>query len=469
MSDFDLSPPKPAALMKEAQRLSGQADTMEKDETQQRQSLFAQQDAELARRKTERDEMTKKQVGALEDMKKVEPPKTEMPNPELGPVIDPQKTKTLAFGLIALSLIGSRGKNWGMAAASMDGMLRGFKEGSLEKYQEARNKFEREMRIAKEKQAQAMESYQKILDNKKLTLNQMMVEISAQAASNQDWDINMAAKQKNLDAIYKSIDSKRRQADSLVTHAVQFQTAADTRAMMMAAKQAASSEKGWKLYQDGSGNQYRVNEGAALVQKKVNGVWQDSDTLPPNATHIGSNVALKDTVRTNLVQGAASNALNRLKEADKYGGDQNLSASPFFGVHSDGVLSNITQGVGRSALSTTQKNKDSLIAGIVDESIPVFTGGLRSSDSFRQFVISQVPRRPGDNAETTKEKWRIFRENISGQRDAFRNKFLSDPQMQDPKDRPTAGSSTATTQSPTSTKGVITLEEYLKSQEGQGR
>lgn len=465
MSDFDLSP-KPASLMKEAKALSGQADTMEKSVDQERQGLFSQQDAELARRKTEREQMTKKQVGVMEDMKNVPVPKTDMPNPDLGPMIDQKKTQTLAFGLIALSLAGAGGKHWGMASAAMDGMLKGFREGSVAKYQEERNKFEREMRVAKEKQAQALDAYQKVLDDKKLTLNQMMVELSAQAAGNQDWDINMAAKQKNLDAIVKSIDSKRRQSDALMNNAVHVQAGLDNRAAMLAARDNAKQEKGWKLYQDGSGTQFRVNEGAALVQKKVNGEWHDTDTLPPNATHIGSNVAMKDTVRSQLVEGAASNALNRLKEADKFGGDQNLRASPFFGAHSDGVLSNLTQGVGRSALPTSQKNKDSLIAGIVDESIPVFTGGLRSSDSFRQFVISQVPRSPGDDAESTKEKWRIFRENVSGQRNAFRNKFLSSPDMQDPSDRPKAGGSSPAT--PTSPKGVVTLDAYLQSLEGQG-
>lgn len=198
-----------------------------------------------------------------------------------------------------------------------------------------------------------------------------------------------------------------------------------------AATAPTSPQKGWKMFTDQGGVNYRVNENAGVVQKKSGSAWEDVNELPAGATHIGSTIGVKDNVRTSLVLGAAGNALARMGEAEqRFGGLGNLRASPYFGVHKGGVLANTGMQIGRAAtLSTEQRNKDSFVAGVVDEAVPVFTGGLRSSDSFRQFLISQVPSAIGDNDESTAVKWDIFKKNISGQSNAFRNKFMTTPEF----------------------------------------
>lgn len=194
----------------------------------------------------------------------------------------------------------------------------------------------------------------------------------------------------------------------------------------------AGADKGWSMYQGPGGTGvYRVNPNAGIMQTKSGDGWQDINALPAGASRMGSDIGIKDSVRTNMVQGAAGNVLRQMDSfgKDAAGNDliSQLRASPEIGVHPDGYIGNVIQGVRRASMSDDQKNADTKIAGIIDEAIPVLTGGLRSSDSFRSFLLSQVPRSLGDDDNTAAQKWQVLRDNINGTSNAFRSRFASDP------------------------------------------
>lgn len=133
----------------------------------------------------------------------------------------------------------------------------------------------------------------------------------------------------------------------------------------------------------------------------------------------GSNMA----ARSALVMGAANNTMNRLNELTAKEGEA-PKASNAFGVHSDSVGGNMAMSAYRRlGLSSEQRRVDSDYAAIIDEAIPVFTGGLRGSDSYRKYIISQVPNQ-GDDDESAKEKLRVFRANIEGTSDTFQKAFM---------------------------------------------
>lgn len=128
-------------------------------------------------------------------------------------------------------------------------------------------------------------------------------------------------------------------------------------------------------------------------------------------------------VRSNIVKSGVTNAIARLNEIDKLG---DVSTSSFFGTHADNPLTRATYGAAKGMQGKGQQDTDAKWASMIDEAIPVFTGGLRGSDAFRRFLIEQAPG-PGDKPETIREKKRLFRQNIEGTSKAFFNKYSSDP------------------------------------------
>ncbi len=136
----------------------------------------------------------------------------------------------------------------------------------------------------------------------------------------------------------------------------------------------------------------------------------------------------KDAVRTSIVKSGITNSIARLNEIDKLG---DVSTSSFFGQHGSNPLTRGAYGAAKGMQSKGQQDADAKWASMIDEAIPVFTGGLRGSDAFRRFLIEQAPG-PGDKPETIKEKKRLFRQNIEGTSKAFFNKFSTDPSFWGP-------------------------------------
>jgi hypothetical protein len=146
-----------------------------------------------------------------------------------------------------------------------------------------------------------------------------------------------------------------------------------------------------------------------------------------------SKVGVTNVVRQGIVKAGVTNSLARLDEIEKEYGD--TATSSFFGQHADNPASRAMYGVGKSTQSAKQQKVDAAWASFIDEAIPVFTGGLRGSDSFRKFLIEQAPG-PGDKPAAQQEKRRLLRANIQGTSKAFFNKFASDPSFRAPGTKP---------------------------------
>ena len=139
-----------------------------------------------------------------------------------------------------------------------------------------------------------------------------------------------------------------------------------------------------------------------------------------------ARVGVTNVVRQNIVKAGVKNSLARLDEIEK--NYPNEATSSFFGQDAEGPITAAMYGAGRSMQSAKQQKVDAAWSSMIDEAIPVFTGGLRGSDAFRRFLIGQAPR-PGDKPEAIKEKRRLLRANIDGTSHAFFDRFASDPKM----------------------------------------
>ena len=136
--------------------------------------------------------------------------------------------------------------------------------------------------------------------------------------------------------------------------------------------------------------------------------------------------------RQQLVVASSTNALNRLDEIEKNYGAPTVSLLQ--GLHPEGMIGAAGMAIGRAFQSEQQQKIDADYSALIDEAIPSLTGGLRGSDAYRKFLLQQLPQ-PGNSEEAAKEKLRVFKENISGVRNTFMNKFMSDETLQATEDK----------------------------------
>jgi hypothetical protein len=146
---------------------------------------------------------------AMTDAANTKPPgPAELPAAPNKPVVDPKEYQKLSWGLLGMALIaGSVSKNWYGASASLNGALKGFLEGNQEKAANDWKKYQADFDAAIKKHDQQQQDYLDTMQSKKLTINQMLTELSWKAAKWDDQALAAQVRQKSLDAINQRIDS----------------------------------------------------------------------------------------------------------------------------------------------------------------------------------------------------------------------------------------------------------------------
>jgi hypothetical protein len=204
-------------------------------DTQRSQSAAAQ-DATLA----PMEAAASTQIGDLSAMQP--PKKADLPAYQPKPLVDPQEYQKVSWGLIGMALIGgiaSKG-NWMGVSASLNGALKGFLDGNHERaaqeYQDYKTQFER----AKAKSEAEQKEFADILQNRRLTINNMLTQIKITAAKYGRDDVRMEAEQKSIDGIWRRVeamdDSIRKSAEQNIRLQEQI-----TARMQLAQQKAATS------------------------------------------------------------------------------------------------------------------------------------------------------------------------------------------------------------------------------------
>lgn len=194
----------PESLLKQGQEFGTRAD-------EGMAQVQREREAENARYAEQRKaDMTAQQGAATDLQSTIEkgPGQVEMPKADLGPPMDAKSYQTFAYGMLALSLVGAFAgrKHWASASAALDGALKGFKEGNLTLMAEKEREFQREFKVAQEKQKAANDQYEKVLKSKTLTLNQQAKMIEVHASEHHDWEMQAAAREKRFDLMYQKMN-----------------------------------------------------------------------------------------------------------------------------------------------------------------------------------------------------------------------------------------------------------------------
>lgn len=328
--------------------------------------------------------------------------------------------------MFALAAIGGMMTRAPVTAAlqAFSGGLKGLVDGDKMVFARETAEFDRNLKTAIAKNQQAVQKYNMAFKKHQGDLNAAMREIQLEATAHQDTVTAALAKANNAQGVMKHIESMQRAEQMATRQHDQLMLQLKRMESQDARFNASQAGKGWQVFQDPkTGQLVRVNAVSGEVAPVDYSALQK-----PGAPGKGGGSASGDT-RSKLVSGASKNALNRLDEIKKDSGGNYPNTSVAFGTHADSLTGRIGEAGVNMLMSDEQQKVDARYASLIDEAIPVFTGGLRGSDAFRKFLLGQVPQ-PGQSQDAANEKMRLFEENIKGMRDDFTKAFRSNPSFQ---------------------------------------
>jgi Tfp pilus assembly protein PilE len=119
----------------------------------------------------------------------------------------------LAIAAIAYTVFGRKSGNSFGQAALMNGlgsMFQGYAQGRHQKAEDDKAKWHELWQMKNQENKDRLQQYRETLANKRLDLSQQMDLIKMQAAQHHDFELELAAEQKNLNAVVKNLEAKRK-------------------------------------------------------------------------------------------------------------------------------------------------------------------------------------------------------------------------------------------------------------------
>lgn len=414
------------------QKILAQGEQGQKDYAQTSADLEASRQRETAARTAQQEALApvgsqiKDAVAKVPQMGELAP----IPDAPKAPTIDAKEMGDTLALITGLAALGGALTRQPLTAAlnNFSAGVHGYVQGNQQVFQDNIKQFESNLKQASAKNEEIYKKYEAADKKYGADINALQAQYKLIAAETQNpIDIELAARGDIVSLAELKAKSQQQYTTALGSVA-RMKEAAEARREASADRRAiaemSAGTKGWQVFQMPDGTLMRVNS-ATGETAPIEG--SKGATKPGTA---GKGGAAAGGVRGSLVQAASKNALARLDEIKGSSG-QFPTTSAMFGQHGTGAVSRMIHGVGQAALSNEQQKVDADYASLVDEAIPVFTGGLRGSDAFRQFLMGQLPG-PGDSQETANEKMRLFEANIKGTANTFGAVYSTNPAFQAP-------------------------------------
>jgi hypothetical protein len=204
---------------------SSNVDQLEADRSRLAEGAVSRQGAlDLERKESSaREEATLKPMEdraskAIDDLQGMKPPTpTDLPTWKPKPPIDAKDYQQFSYALIGMALIGgavSRG-NWLGVSSSLNGALKGYMQGNLARSDQDFKDYQTKFTEAKAHEDQVQKQFHDILENRRLSINDMLTQVRITAARYDRQDVRMAAEQKSIDSIWKQVDDKDKAISTL--------------------------------------------------------------------------------------------------------------------------------------------------------------------------------------------------------------------------------------------------------------
>lgn len=159
-----------------------------------------------------------KETAAQADLTATPQPKpAALPETPQKPLVDPKDYQQFSYALLAMGLIaGSVGRGKWMGVSSvMNGAMKGFLEGNKQQAEENWKRFQADYDKAVQAHKDQEEDYAQTINNKKLTINQMLAEIQWKAAKYDDQYKLALARDKLVDELHKQVFDMAKQREEL--------------------------------------------------------------------------------------------------------------------------------------------------------------------------------------------------------------------------------------------------------------
>lgn len=146
--------------------------------------------------------------------------KVDIPQFKPQPIIDAKDYEALSYGLIAMAMIGgvaSKGK-WLEVGNVLNGALEGYMQGNQMEAEKRYKDYETEFKGAMAKEAQANREFEDILRDKHMRIGDQINAYRIVAAKYDRQDALAAAQSRSLDAMWRSIESRKTAMARLEDH-----------------------------------------------------------------------------------------------------------------------------------------------------------------------------------------------------------------------------------------------------------
>lgn len=210
-------------------------------------------------------------------------PKTELPEFKPKPIINAKDYEALSYGLIAMAMIGgvaSQGK-WLEVSGTLNGALEGYMKGNIQVAQTRYEDFDQQFRGAMAKEQQANREFEDILKNKRMRIQDQISQYRIVAAKYDRQDALVAAQSRSLDAMWRSLESRKTSMFRLQESHDRATEALNLRRELTAAKQPTAGAAGLSERYS-TDPQYKKN-----VDYWANYV-QQGNSLPPRFAQSGA-------------------------------------------------------------------------------------------------------------------------------------------------------------------------------------
>jgi hypothetical protein len=133
------------------------------------------------------------------------------------PIVDAKEFQSLSYALLGMALIGgaaSKG-NWLGVSASLNGAMKGYLDGNQAVAKKHYEDYQREFTSAKAREDQANKEFERILTDRKLSINEKIQQYKIAAAKYDRQDMRMAAEQKSIDHMWEQLQAHKQAATKL--------------------------------------------------------------------------------------------------------------------------------------------------------------------------------------------------------------------------------------------------------------
>lgn len=140
------------------------------------------------------------------------------PPPSRQHLVNKEHYQGLAFGLLAMALVGGKAShdNWMGVASTLNGALRGLKEGANEQAQRQLDEYNTKFQAARAHDADLNKKFMNILEARDTSINQKREQMKILAAQHGREDIRFAAEQGSIDRMIQQVNAGRNALDGVV-------------------------------------------------------------------------------------------------------------------------------------------------------------------------------------------------------------------------------------------------------------